>query len=73
MDGSWSTYLMVFMKFFKVSSNDWYGEGEDENPGHSAHGAEEFAQPRGGSDVSVAHRGHRHDHPVDPGRYGGQT
>ena len=73
MDGSGATYLMVFMKFFKVRSNDWYGEGEDENPGHSAHASEEFAQPRGGSYVSVAHRGHRDDHPVDPGRYGGQT
>ena len=64
---------MVFMKFFKVSSNDWYGQREDEDPGHSAHAPEEFAQPRGGGDVAVAHRGHGDDHPVDPSRDGGQT
>ena len=65
--------LVVFMKFLKVGSNDRYGEGENEDPGHGTHAAEEFSQPRGGSDVPVAHGGHGDDHPVDPSRYGGQT
>lgn len=59
------------MKFFEVSSDDWYGEGEDENPGHSTHAPEQFPQPRGGSNVAVAHSGHGDHHPVDTGRYGG--
>ena len=65
--------LMIFVKFFKVSRDDRDGEGEDEDPGHCTHAAEQLAQPSGGGDVTVTHRGHRHHHPVDPSRDGGEA
>ena len=64
---------MIFVKFFKVSRDDRDGQGEDEDPGHCTHAPEQLAQPSGGGDVTVTHRGHRHHHPVDPSGDGGEA